>query len=180
MSKVEGAGHMSITSADRETEESRGTISFSVRLTDKQRDVLARAAEKRGWSLTSLLKNAALEKAVHILNTSAPNKIDFRGTAQEIARQVFTPRSGRRIDHDDDNVPVRADVCESLEEAYKEQIATAIEVAPWQQPPAFVSAIRDAARYGGTEFLELIIQASEAITARHDHRLPDPIDPSSI
>ena len=101
-----------------QVEEPKGTVSFSLRLTEKQRDLLARAAEKRGWSLSSLLKNAGLEKAVHILNTSAPNKIDFRGTAEEIARQVFTPRSGRTIDHEDDNMPVPADVCESLEKAY--------------------------------------------------------------
>ena len=55
-----------------------------------------------------------------------------------------------------------------------------VEVSPWQMPPEFLEHIRDAARYGGTEFLDLIIQASEAITTRNQRNLPDPIDPSSI
>jgi uncharacterized protein (DUF1778 family) len=164
--------------ASREAEERKGTISFSVRLTEKQRDLLTRAAEKRGWTLTSLLKTAALERAVHILNTSAPSKIDFRGTAEKIAQQVFTPRAGREIDGA--GVPVPVEVVERLEEAYADQINNAVEVSPWQMPPAFLFEIRDATKYGGTEFLELIVQAAEALTTRNNPGLPDPIDPSSI
>ncbi len=163
---------------EREIEEPRGTISFSVRLTEKQRDLLSRAAEKRGWSLTSLLKNAALEKAVHILNTSAPNRVDFRRTAEEIAHQVFAQRQGRRIDGDGN--PVSAELCQHLDEAYADRVENAVEVSPWHQPPEFLANIRDAARFGGTEFLDLIVQASEAITTRNRPNLPDPIDPSSI
>jgi uncharacterized protein (DUF1778 family) len=166
------------STTELEVEESKGTISFSVRLTKKERDHLSRAAEKRGWSLTSLLKSAALEKAVHILNTSAPSRVDFRGTAEEIARQVFTPRSGRTIDGD--GRPVPAEVFEHLEEAYAEDTGNSFEVSPWHQPPEFLARMRDAVRYGGTEFLDLIVQAAEAITTRNRPNLPDPIDPSSI
>jgi hypothetical protein len=119
-----------------------------------------------------------LEKAVHILNTSAPNKIDFRGTAAEIARQVFTPRSGRVFYEDEVAGPARA--YERLESAREDFAQYAFEVAPWHKPPEFLSQIRDATRYGGTEFLDLIVQAAEAITTRNEPDLPDPIDPSSI
>ena len=167
---------------DREAEEPKGTVSFSVRLTEKQRELLSRAAEKRGWTLTNLLKNAALDRAVHILNTSAPNRVDFRGAAEEIARQVFTPRSVRTID--DHGMPVPAEVYARLDEAYADPFPDPaprpVEVSPWQMPPEFLAQIRDAARYGGTEFLDLIVQASEAITTRNQRNLPDPIDPSSI
>jgi uncharacterized protein (DUF1778 family) len=169
---------MRMAASDRDADESKGTISFSVRLTEKQRELLSRAAEKRGWTLTSLLKSAALEKAVHILNTSAPNRIDFRGTAQEIARQVFTPRVGRTIDGEGNPMP--AALCEHLEEAYADRIEDAVEVSPWQSAPGFLENIREAALYGGTEFLDLIIQASEAITTRNHGTLPDPINPNSI
>jgi uncharacterized protein (DUF1778 family) len=161
-----------------EVEESKGTISFSVRLTKKERDLLARAAEKRGWSLTSLLKSAALEKAVHILNTSAPNRIDFRRTAEEIARQVFTRPSG--YTYDDTGATVPAQVYERLEEANQDLAPNPFEVSPWPPPPEFLANVRDAARYGGTEFLDLILQAAEAITTRNKPDLPDPIDPNSI
>jgi hypothetical protein len=119
-----------------------------------------------------------LEKAVHILNTSSPNRVEFRSTAEEIVRQVFTPRRARTLDGDE---IVDADTYERLEEAFVERDAAhPVEVSPWQQPPAFLSDIRDAALYGGSEFLELIIQAAEVITARNRGNLPDPIDPGSI
>ena len=172
---------MASVAIEQDAEEPRGTVSFSVRLTEKQRDLLSRAAEKRGWTLTSLLKNAALERAVHILNTSAPNRVDFRGAAEEIARQIFTPRNGRTIGHD--GMPVPVEVYERLEEAYVHPVEdnpVEVEVSPWQMPPGFLEQIRDAARYGGIEFLDLIVQASEAITTRGELNLPDPIDPSSI
>jgi uncharacterized protein (DUF1778 family) len=169
---------MATATTERETEEPKGTISFSVRLTEKQRDLLSHAAEKRGWTLTNLLKTAALEKAVHILNTSAPNKVDFRGTAEEIARQVFTPRSARTIDGKGEPVP--AEVYEHLEEVYIDRDApNPVEISPWHRPPDFLLEIRDAARYGGIEFLDLIVRAAEAITTRN-RNLPDPIDPSSV
>ena len=42
-------------------------------------------------------------------------------------------------------------------------------------PPEFLAQIRDAALYGGTEFLDLIIQASEGITTRIQHNPPEPM-----
>ena len=158
-------------------EELEGTISFSVRLTKRQRDLLARAAEKRGWSLTSLLKNAGLEKAVHILNTSATNRVDFRATAEEIANAIFAPRSGRELDGG--GAPVPRDLCGSLEEARAMGDVDSVEVSPWHKPPEFLLQIREAVRYGGTEFLDLIVRASDAITSRQGN-LADPIDPGSI
>lgn len=172
--------------ADAATEHSeaerKDTISFSVRLTGIERDLLSRAAEKRGWTLTNLLKIAAREKAVHILNTSAPSRVDFRGTAQEIARQVFTPRSARTLDLIGGEPRfVQAEAYEHLAEALINQDQNpVVEVSPWQMSPDFLSNIREAARYGGTEFLDLIVEAAEAITSRSTRNLPDPIDPSSI
>ena len=71
---------------------------------------------------------------------------------------------------------------ERLDEAHRQLADEGVpgEVAPWQMPREFLAQIRDAARYGGTEFLDLIVQASEAITTRNQRNLPDPIDPSSI
>ena len=164
--------HAPTSTTEREVEEPKGTISFSVRLTEKQRDLLSRAAEKRSWSLSSLLKNAALEKAVHILNTAAPSRVDFRGTAEEVARQIFTPRSGLAVGSDGE--PVAAVLYARIEEGIAERDPHAIEVSPSQVSPDFLSQVRDAARYGGTEFLDLIVQASEALTTRNEGNLPDP------
>ena len=43
--------------------EAKETTTFSVRLTEEQKDLLAKAAELRGWTPTNLLRVAALEKA---------------------------------------------------------------------------------------------------------------------
>lgn len=166
-------------------EEPRGTVSFSVRLTKKERDLLSRAAERRGWKLTNLLKNAALEKAVHILNTSALNRVDFRGTAEEIARQLFAPRSVQKLPERMGDEPIPCELYPSVEAGITEAIMATqhhhgVAVSPWYPPPEFLVQIRDAVRYGGTEFLDLIVQASEAITTRNKGNLADPIDPSSI
>ena len=68
---------------------------------------------------------------------------------------------------------------ERLEEAFVEDAPNPVEVSPWHISPVFLAQIRDAARYGGTGFLDLIVQASEVITARIQRTLPDPIDPPS-
>jgi uncharacterized protein (DUF1778 family) len=169
---------MAIAPTDRETEAPKGTVSFSVRLTARERDLLSRAAKERGWSLTSLLKNAALEKAVHILNTSAPNRIDFRGAAEEIARQLFAPRSVHTINRD--RTPIPCTLYESPEAVIAAEDGSGVAVSPWYPPREFLAQIGAAARYGGTEFLDLIVQASETVTTRNEGNLPDPIDPSSI
>jgi hypothetical protein len=167
--------------AGRDPDEPKGTISFSVRLTVKERERLTQAAEKRGWSLTSLMKTAALEKAAHILNTSAPNRVDFRGTAEEISRQVFAPRSARMIEFvGDDLKPVPASLYEHISEGVSEQDNRAVELSPWPVSPDFLAQIRDAAHFGGTEFLDLVVQACEAIATRNQpDLLPPPIDPQA-
>lgn len=98
-------------------------------------------------------------------------------------RQVFTPRNGRTINKEGQPVPV--EVYGSLEDVYADPFAgptqVQVSVSPWHMPAEFLAQIRDAARYGGTEFLHLIVQASEALTTRTERNLlPDPIDPNSI
>jgi uncharacterized protein (DUF1778 family) len=164
----------------RDADEPKGTISFSVRLTGKERERLTEAAAKRGWSLTSLMKTAALEKAAHILNTSAPNRIDFRGIAEEIARQVFAHRTVEKVDFADGEpglVPMN--LHSDLSQAILEQDPNAAVLTPCPVSPDFLTPMRDAARFGGTDFLDLIVQACEAtVTRNRPDLLPPPIDPS--
>lgn len=161
--------------------DSKGTVSFSVRLTEKEKDLLTRAAETKGWSITNLLKNAAREKAAFILNTSAPNQVDFRRIAAEVAAQVFAPRVAR-VAAPDGRSMTDADAVPSVTpEDLMESVHTIVEISPWQMPPTFVDDIRSAARFGGTEFLSLLLEAAEAIAIRHQpDRLSPPIDPSAL
>jgi hypothetical protein len=160
-------------------QDGRGTVSFSIRLTEKQRDLLARAAEARGWTITNLLKNAALEKAAHIVNTGAPNQVDFHGIADKVAEQVFGARDARVLDHVTKR-PTRADVFEKFEDVPDlKNYVYPVEVSPWPMSSNFLTQLRQAARYGGMEFLNLVIDASTTLAARDEH-LPAPIDPNDI
>jgi uncharacterized protein (DUF1778 family) len=63
----------------------KGAITLSVRFTEEQRERLATAAFFRGWTPTNLLRVAALEKAAYVVNTHAPNKVNFRKIAETVA-----------------------------------------------------------------------------------------------
>ena len=73
-------------------EDSKDTATFSVRLTEEQRDIINKAAALRGWKPANLLRVAALEKAAHIINTTTQTKVDFRGLAYEVARTLLAER----------------------------------------------------------------------------------------
>jgi len=76
--------------------------------------------------------------------------------------------------------PIPCDLYPSVEAVIADPDHYGVAVSPWYPPPEFLVQIRDAVRYGGTEFLDLIVQASEAITTRNEGNLADPIDPNSI
>jgi len=70
----------------------RDTATLSVRLTEEQRERLATAALLRGWTPTTLLRIAAMEKAAHILNTSTPTNVDLRKVADAVAGRLAGER----------------------------------------------------------------------------------------
>jgi hypothetical protein len=124
-----------------------------------------------------LLRIAALEKAAHIVNTSSPNRVDFQGLARVIAEQVFGERTVRLPDRD--GHPIQGDAFQKLDEAAFEHFVYPVEVSPWQKDSKFLVHLQEAARYGGTEFLDLLINASKGLAERAE-KLPDPIDPTAI
>ncbi|MGE0393191.1 MAG: hypothetical protein AB7I25_12390 [Vicinamibacterales bacterium] len=170
-------------------------VSFSIRLTDKQRELLKLAAEQKEWSVTGLLKTAALEKAAHIVNVGKPRlSVDFGGVAREVAEQVFRARSAYLADLDPDTGVMEReafvtdnphDVYESMVEAgcSAEEIAElmdrAVNVSPDAKGATFLEDLRQAVRYGGTEFLDQVLQASERIVGKEAGSLEGPVDPST-
>jgi uncharacterized protein (DUF1778 family) len=167
--------------AESDPNEAKDTATFSVRFTDEQRELIAKAAAIRGWSPTNLLRTAALEKAVHIINTASPNQIDFRAVARTVADQVFARRKVL--------VPVQAppghvileeaQVYEDLNNTEWDPEHNPVEVRPKQQHAEFLEQLRAAARYGGAEFLALVLEASADIATR-TQPLPPPIDPNAV
>jgi hypothetical protein len=54
-------------------------------LTEEQKERLEIAARLRGWTPTTLLRVAAMEKAAHVLNTTTPTNMDLRKIAEAVA-----------------------------------------------------------------------------------------------
>jgi uncharacterized protein (DUF1778 family) len=160
----------------------RDTTTFSVRFTDEQKELIGKAAALRGWTPTNLLRVAALEKAAHILNAGTPNRVDYRDIARVVAEQVFEARSVLVPSPDSrpgSVVLYNADVFDDLETASWDKALNPVQVSPREKAPAFLQQLKEAARFGGTEFLALLIEACADIAARNQ-QLPDPVDPTAV
>ena len=154
-------------------------VAFSVRLTTEEHDLLKRAAALRGWTPTNLIRTATLEKAAHIINTSTQRRLDFRSLAMEAASRLFGERKAHAFD---EGHRVSATVFDSLSpldamELSEDEIP--VEVEPKAMTLQQLDELTRAARYGGTEFLNMIMDACSSITAPNRPDLPEPIDPSA-
>ncbi len=154
------------------------TVTFSTRLTEEQRERVVKAADLKGWTPSNLIRIAALEKSAHIINTATRTKFDFSGLAQRIARQLVKVEIGVRIPHEDSGL-------EDLTfEQFADQFAADNDTYPAEAYTAELSAeeletFRSAARLGGSDFLNLIVEACESRLAPDRADLPKPVDPSS-
>src|SRR5262249_13246110 len=78
-----------VTAQDDVTEDQqKNTFTLSVRLTEEQKERLEIAARLRGWTPTTLLRVAAMEKAAHVLNTTTPTNMDLRKIAESVAARL--------------------------------------------------------------------------------------------
>lgn len=149
--------------------EARGTVALSIRFPEEQYKLLTRAAELKGWTPTNLLRVASLEKAAHIVNTETLTKLDFKKLAHEIAENLFSYRQwlgpvvGLEGMH-----PIDSELEESLRLEPAERL-----------PNEALLKLKEAARFGGAEFLALIVEYSEGLAAGRLTQLPDPIDPTN-
>jgi hypothetical protein len=169
-----GRGHNTVTT-ERTGSELPDAPSFSVRLTEEQREVITKAAAVKGWKPAQLLRVAGYERAVHILNTTAESQVDFRGLARKIADLV----SGEPVVYvGGDYGKVRASVVDDVGALGPPTDGPPVEINPSPLQGAELDALRDAARFGGAEFLALIVEACDALRKRSRGELPPPIDPS--
>lgn len=152
--------------------EPKDLTTFSLRLNDEDRDRVARAAALRGWSPTSFIRMACLERAGEISNTSA--HATFKGLAMRVAEQLARPRtyivkfgladgSGDTWE-DRKSEQQLADVREKNNPDV--EVLGVIPVIE-QLSKEDLAEVSKAAQHGGAEFLRLIIEYSEALAA-HD------------
>jgi uncharacterized protein (DUF1778 family) len=157
------------------------TVTFSLRLTEGQRDLLTKAAELRGWKPTNLLRIAGLDRAAHIVNTSTLTRVDFRGLARTVADQIFAERSCHLLNEDDQLEQAAAFESQSDIPPYWDSTRRRpVIVSILNRPYSFLDFLKNGALFGGAEFLNLIIQSCEEISRRAQGDLPPPVDPTSL
>jgi uncharacterized protein (DUF1778 family) len=76
---------------------------LSARFDEREMELLKRAAEKRQWSLSQLIRCGAFEKAANIVNATGP----IAGTARDLVREVVSHLLRPRVE-DESNQPVGA------------------------------------------------------------------------
>ncbi len=66
------------------------TTSLSIRLTDRERKLVATAAKLRDESPTRFIKSSAITRAAHVVNISKKTTLDFGALADRVATLLFT------------------------------------------------------------------------------------------
>ena len=183
-------------------------ITLSIRLTREQREHVADAAKALGCSTTRLIKTAALERAVHVLNVRRATSFDFRETARWVAGLLFSePTFGlgdpqveegehggerRHWQIGSESPELNLDqILEMAKRTAERDVAedghAGVEVAILAQPGtccADVSGYREllrVTRLGGAEFWRLVLDVGEVTFARElGTEAPEPIDPETV
>ena len=150
--------------ADTSPSSAAPTTTYSIRLTCQQRDWLVEAAQARGWTPTALIRIATLEKAAHILNISKPTTFNFKEVASMAAERLAKPRYVLQHDEATDSW------------FWPPDGPGEYQVAPDSLSPQELVRIKEAARYGGIEFLKLFFDFCEGVLAPEPQRT-EPIDP---
>lgn len=75
--------------AKNEKQRTQDPTTLSTRFTPAETEMLRKAAEAKGWSLSKLLRVGAYEKAVHILNLNGKNISSIRRVLADVVEQLF-------------------------------------------------------------------------------------------
>lgn len=162
-------------STDPESD-AKNSITFSVRFTEEQRDLLQKAAERRGWTPTQLIRTAALERAVYVLNTATATRVDYRGLAVAAAALV----AGRRTAYtpDENGQSSEATVVDDLGDGFgPDHYPNPVKVLPPVMDASSLKEFATAARTGGTEFLAMLVDACQSVSGPMRFDLAEPLDP---
>lgn len=143
-----------------------GSFPISTRLSETQKQWVEAAATLRGWTPANFVRQAAVEKAVHVLNTSRRNRFDFEEVAHDVAKRLCKPEARLFDESQGFSVPFDHPDLDTLPySAVVEELSA-----------AQLQKIREAARLGGAEFLALIVEyCTKTLETRAN--LPEPIEP---
>ena len=155
-------------------EDQENLTTFSIRLNDQQRQLVEKAASLRGWTPTNLVRVATIERAAHIVNTVELKQTDFKGFAADLAKWLFSPRSI-------DQALSSGDLANLEYQAQDDESSVAflpVHINPL--PVTDVHRFKRAAQLGGGEFVNLVVEFAESLTASHRTDLEKAVDPADL
>jgi hypothetical protein len=132
-----------------------------------------------GWTPTHFVRQATLEKAAHVENTSTPTSFDFDRLARRLATQLCEPAV--MIGHDSEPESGLASLdafLDSLPNDFAKGFFSRFDPSPLKLSD--VELIRKAGRLGGAEFLNKLLDECERLVAHQRTDLPPPVDPSQL
>lgn len=165
----------------KKAEKGASLTTYSIRLSESERALLTRVLEARGWTAAHFIRQATLEKAAHIDNTSHfIDKVDFDSWARRLAKQLCepavmvgddeSPESG--LSHFDDWV-------NEVAHGYSGHVWGTTEPRPLATSD--VAQFREAVYYGGVEFLRRVLdECDRLVVHKRSDLLPPPVDPAKL
>ncbi len=148
---------------------------YSIRLIDRDRASLEEALARKGWTATHFIREATIEKAAHIRNTSAPTSFDFDKLARRLALQLCDPKVLVGVASDPEGGLTSFDAFASSLPQLSADLFSTTDPAPLKL--ADVEEVRRAGRFGGTEFLLRLLDECDRLLVHQRTDLPAPVDP---
>ena len=142
-----------------------------LRLKPQEKEVIARAASLRGWSATSLVRRAAIERAAQIINIETDTSLDLQGFAEQVANILRAERKYFHRNLDDDGLPFDQSWDPDPESGWP--VST-----PEPLTREDILKLDRSVLLGGTEFLRLVVERCRFLSRQKASQ--SPIDPSKI
>ena len=161
-------------------EEKEPTAMLSVRVTKAELSRLEQAAVLKGWKVATFLRTAALERAAHIINASTETAVSFMVPALDAAARLVDERTAYTLMPDGGGNLQRMVVADSVygpDVQFRDE--PPVEITPRELTSHQWQQFERAAKFGGAEFLELIVRICKSRQEPSGNR-PEPIDPSTF
>ncbi len=75
----------------RPPKENPATASYTVRFTQQQKELLERAAESRKWPAAQLIRDAAVQRAIDIINADGASRNALEKLSRQLAKHIVDP-----------------------------------------------------------------------------------------
>lgn len=149
---------------------------YSIRLDQSERELLTKALSVKGWTPTHFIRQATLEKAAQVDNTSKFTTFDFDLFARRLAKQLCQAEA-RFGSYEDPE----SGLCsfEQLKDAIPQLEHSYDTTEPPPLKAGDVDTLRMAVKLGGSEFLRRVLEECDRIV-KPPNELPSPIDPAQF